>query len=1162
MPTLPPSLRITLVLVAAGIVVLSCSDNTGPTAGQPQSIRVEVPEHVAGGQPFQLRVIAHGGNASVPLAGFSGAAQVTVSNGTIAPASVALSGGVGTVQATISDVSGDVTVRATMASLQAEAALIVLPADRLLPGHPADPAESAIPDLMFRARAGDYTPDHPDLPGVYLSFNTLRLVFQVGTTVAQANAVLASLDAEIVGGMTGVAGQAAGILALRLPTTSHEQMEAALETLRSHDRVRSVLQDALRGVDAVPPKNDEPPAGADWEWGSEPSGGNYGMELIRVPLMWNLNRKVEHRAVVGVLDNGFAPGHTDLAYHADLTSADFVAPDTVRDHGTEMAGIIAARYDNRRGVEGVNPFAELVVKPVAPPAGWAAADRWLISLTEEDYNLYQLIRAPSRPRVINVSRGWSWGRQDPPLNSRTNATVHATIRSEAAMAGTLLDILRHRGFQMPLVVMSAGNSSGQPAEWNSGWNYLALREDNPNVIVVESVAHNPGSPAGATLSSFSNVGGHISAPGGEFPPGQRVWSTGASAPYTANQGTSHAAAHVTGVASYLLSVDPGLSNAQLRELLLREENTVKVPDGSRRIDAYAAVMDIDRLRGNDRVLRMLLDIDDGTPDGNMRIDPRDGTEFTGDQWGDGRVDMRDFRRWRDGVLYLSDRDDLALDGTPDHPRKDLNGNGHVSLEDERIYPFVDLNGDGLWDYTAAAFVPGLGEVTDLEMMQHLFEDHHYEASDLDDLLYSADIAIRPEKLRNAFPDAEIRSSIRPAGAAAAQDDRRYRRLHTGDSGQGDGLWQVYTVASWSDYIGLIEVIVAPDDTLALETTFSAQPGEDSYWDPAAECSELAKAAPAGAFAIAQSTGIVCAVTVEPEAVMLAPGATQQFTATVVAVGTTNDEVTWTATGGTISASGLYAAGQNTGDFTVRATSQADPQVWGEATVTVAVTSGRAVFDHSQFMVSASARADLDSDLDEIVQPGVHSFDANVSASAQASGHSASGDASGYLEATIADGELTAYAAGGTASFELELAAHPGGAGGGGLSEMFLVFEVVEGAVSFSLEASVQVSKLLDASMYGGTYLVQLKELGTSGGGTSRDIFYYHYAGTQQTSLEVKESGVLEPGRYALWTSVGASGSVSGGSCPSGCSRSAEGNHSLTLTFGEQQQAAVVAGRAP
>ena len=63
------------------------------------------------------------------------------------------------------------------------------------------------------------------------------------------------------------------------------------------------------------------------------------------------------------------------------------------------------------------------------------------------------------------------------------------------------------------------------------------------------------------------------------------------------------------------------------------------------------------------------------------------------------------------------------------------------------------------------------------------------------------------------------------------------------------------------------------------------------------------------------------VTVSPTSATLLPGQTQQFTASVT--GSSNTSVTWTATGGTISASGLYTAGQSTGNFAVTATAAAD-----------------------------------------------------------------------------------------------------------------------------------------------------------------------------------------------------------------------------------------------
>lgn len=84
------------------------------------------------------------------------------------------------------------------------------------------------------------------------------------------------------------------------------------------------------------------------------------------------------------------------------------------------------------------------------------------------------------------------------------------------------------------------------------------------------------------------------------------------------------------------------------------------------------------------------------------------------------------------------------------------------------------------------------------------------------------------------------------------------------------------------------------------------------------------------------------VQVSPSAVTLAPLGTQQFAATVT--GTANTAVTWSVeptggAGGTITQGGLYTAPALLGNYTVRATSNADPTKSGTASVTVSGTGG-------------------------------------------------------------------------------------------------------------------------------------------------------------------------------------------------------------------------------
>ena len=88
------------------------------------------------------------------------------------------------------------------------------------------------------------------------------------------------------------------------------------------------------------------------------------------------------------------------------------------------------------------------------------------------------------------------------------------------------------------------------------------------------------------------------------------------------------------------------------------------------------------------------------------------------------------------------------------------------------------------------------------------------------------------------------------------------------------------------------------------------------------------------------------ITITPAMVIISPGATQQFTATVT--GVSNSAVTWAATAGTISSAGVLTAGSTPGTFTVTATSVDNPaqsasaQVTIFANTTVTVSPGSAI----------------------------------------------------------------------------------------------------------------------------------------------------------------------------------------------------------------------------
>src|ERR1700735_4512330 len=77
---------------------------------------------------------------------------------------------------------------------------------------------------------------------------------------------------------------------------------------------------------------------------------------------------------------------------------------------------------------------------------------------------------------------------------------------------------------------------------------------------------------------------------------------------------------------------------------------------------------------------------------------------------------------------------------------------------------------------------------------------------------------------------------------------------------------------------------------------------------------------------------IVTISIPPGPYSVAVGAQQQFSATVT--GTANTMVTWAATGGTISSTGDYTAGNNAGTFSVTATSVADTSKSAQMAVTV------------------------------------------------------------------------------------------------------------------------------------------------------------------------------------------------------------------------------------
>lgn len=225
-----------------------------------------------------------------------------------------------------------------------------------------------------------------------------------------------------------------------------------------------------------------------------------------------------------IAGNGIDDDHN--GYVDDVHGADMLLRSTPLEdrygHGTEVAGLIAARGDNGIGVAGVDWNAQIMPVRVIGAAG-----------TGTSADMAEGIRyaADNGARVINVS-----------LNTSLDTDV-------------LRDALADAASHDALVVASAGNDG---RDLDAEPSYPAA-SDSPVVLSVGATGFR------GALASFSNHGGQtvdVATSGIDLP------TTMTGARFGLFSGTSASAAVVSGVAALLRSAAPQASAEQVRRALM------------------------------------------------------------------------------------------------------------------------------------------------------------------------------------------------------------------------------------------------------------------------------------------------------------------------------------------------------------------------------------------------------------------------------------------------------------------------------------------------------------------------------------------------------------------------------------------------------------------
>ena len=207
-------------------------------------------------------------------------------------------------------------------------------------------------------------------------------------------------------------------------------------------------------------------------------------------------------------------------------------------HGTHIAGILAG--DVEMGVPGVCPFCKIMnIRVIEKVGGEGRVPDSAILRALKYLSLFERRPGKNLVRVVNLSFG--------------------KYQKGKAVALFIEYLAKHR--DGILVFAAAGNEDSQKRV------YPAAHEP---VIAVTGLA------ASGRKASYSNYGPwvNIAAPGGEFREG-RDFAIESSVPGGAlalSQGTSMATPVVAGVAGLLLTVNPELSLAELRQTILDAAN--------------------------------------------------------------------------------------------------------------------------------------------------------------------------------------------------------------------------------------------------------------------------------------------------------------------------------------------------------------------------------------------------------------------------------------------------------------------------------------------------------------------------------------------------------------------------------------------------------------
>lgn len=455
--------------------------------------------------------------------------------------------------------------------------------------------------------------DLDDETGMLYVNNEVIVFFAASASQKEIQDLLSDQDADVDEAMADL-----GIYRLIYPDAMpYEDLEHLVRKLKRQPIVEDAYINLVSEVtgsaeadfeEADPVYPDDPWNEDTWDLDA-PSGENWGMEAVRAPAAWGYLDQMQP-INVGLIDNMPDVSHEDLTF-SDHTCY-FVNDETgqsspnryaltAQDHGSHVAGIMAADWDNETGCSGVmGGMGRLHYSAVYYETSSGITSRYntafsyllaLRRLIEQDVQVINVSQNTNRLIGFAASRG------------NQSAINYLTAQADLTEAGLLRIIEQRQAENKPdfVICVSSGNSNNtyyypdenltygyrtymteeEKLQYPTGWrgeigdslacynNFLSLMNDEAvqsRVIVVGSAGIDHPAVISDTAqyvySPYACVGERVDITA----PGDNVYSCLAGG-YGALSGTSMAAPHVSGVAGLVFACNPDLTGPQVKAIV-------------------------------------------------------------------------------------------------------------------------------------------------------------------------------------------------------------------------------------------------------------------------------------------------------------------------------------------------------------------------------------------------------------------------------------------------------------------------------------------------------------------------------------------------------------------------------------------------------------------